>query len=108
MQHTLYKLSGIHMLLPSGGDIRAIRVTHALVLSARLHPVTCYGTSNANYALTHYSSGSLFLNFYRRNNTSAARNLVIFVTRLRVRTVFITIRDYWLRVVVQRPTLINL
>jgi hypothetical protein len=41
MQHTLYKLSGVHMLLPSSGDIRAIRVTHVWVKRARLHPVTC-------------------------------------------------------------------
>lgn len=92
MQYTLYKLSGVHMLLPSGGDIRAIRVTHAWELRARLQPVTCRATSTidkskstANYDVTHEPSGSLFLKFYRKNNTSAARSLVIFVTRLRVR-----------------------
>jgi hypothetical protein len=52
MQHTLYELTGVHMLLPSGGDIVAIRVTHVWVLCARLDPVTCRATSTANYALT--------------------------------------------------------
>lgn len=43
----------------------------------------------------------------RQKNTSSAKSNVNFVTKLHVRTVSITIRDYWLREVLQKTTLIN-
>jgi len=53
MQHALYKLCGVHMLLPSGGDTGAIRVTHVWVLRAHLQSITCLATLTANNAVNH-------------------------------------------------------
>jgi len=52
MQNTLYKLSGVHMLLPSGGDIQEICVTCSFT--------PCHPPSNLNDQLRSHSRTKSF------------------------------------------------